>query len=528
MAVIQISQIQHRRGLHQDLPQLASGELGWALDSRRLYIGNGTPEEGAPVVGNTEILTEYSDILAGLDTYTYKGDAAGYTVETGPSSPVVRPVQAKLDDFVTSRDFGTQGDNLVDESVLLNRAISQLYLEASASDPRIRRTLIIPPGTYRLTSNSIRLLPNVKIKGAGKERTILIQYSAGLPVIHIADSKGQIGIGINGIGSNGATLPGNVEVEGLTLVHNGNGACLDIESAVNALFVDVGFRSSLANPTNSSSNTSEAIRIQSNVRLVEHIRFVRCDFKQTKFVVNTSADAEFLEFIDCKFNQHYRAFNLGDTSVLSKPQFIKIINSHFSDIGSCAIYAGDDVRGIFSCYNYFKNVGNNYGSSPVDPVVAYRENNCYSISDSFERTLTDDTLVPAVSYGAARVSLLNDLRGLSLGTHITGHGTVRTLASGATSLSTGIALTPNIESAFLNYTILRGTNKRTGVFRFSNGAVMSYDEDYVEDADVGVDLFMIMDSGAPTLYYTSTVTPDSPVIFVNVEHFKTYANAIPV
>lgn len=60
MAVIQISRIQHRRGLEADLPNLASAELGWSLDTRKLYIGNGTPDEGAPSVGRTEILTQYS------------------------------------------------------------------------------------------------------------------------------------------------------------------------------------------------------------------------------------------------------------------------------------------------------------------------------------------------------------------------------------------------------------------------------------------------------------------------------------
>ena len=46
MAIVQISQIQIRRGLNQDLPQLASGEMGWSTDSRQLYIGNGVV--GAP------------------------------------------------------------------------------------------------------------------------------------------------------------------------------------------------------------------------------------------------------------------------------------------------------------------------------------------------------------------------------------------------------------------------------------------------------------------------------------------------
>ena len=69
MAVIQISRIQQRRGLEADLPQLSSAELGWSVDTRKLYIGNGTTEEGAPSIGKTEILTQYS-ILDFTTTFT--------------------------------------------------------------------------------------------------------------------------------------------------------------------------------------------------------------------------------------------------------------------------------------------------------------------------------------------------------------------------------------------------------------------------------------------------------------------------
>jgi hypothetical protein len=62
MAIVQISKIQQRRGFNQDLPQLASGEIGWSIDTRKIYIGNGTISEGAPVEGHTEILTEFSII----------------------------------------------------------------------------------------------------------------------------------------------------------------------------------------------------------------------------------------------------------------------------------------------------------------------------------------------------------------------------------------------------------------------------------------------------------------------------------
>ena len=63
MAIVQISQITNRKGLQENLPQLAGAELGWSVDSRKLYIGNGTLQEGAPEIGNTEILTEFSDLV---------------------------------------------------------------------------------------------------------------------------------------------------------------------------------------------------------------------------------------------------------------------------------------------------------------------------------------------------------------------------------------------------------------------------------------------------------------------------------
>ena len=48
MAIVQISRIQVRRGqknVGSGVPQLAGGEFGWAVDTRELYIGNGSVSE---------------------------------------------------------------------------------------------------------------------------------------------------------------------------------------------------------------------------------------------------------------------------------------------------------------------------------------------------------------------------------------------------------------------------------------------------------------------------------------------------
>ena len=85
MAVVQISRIQIRRGQKNQgsgLPQLASGELAWAVDTQELFVGNGAVAEGAPYVGNTKVLTEHDNLLDLIDQYVYK-NFVGSSIQTG-------------------------------------------------------------------------------------------------------------------------------------------------------------------------------------------------------------------------------------------------------------------------------------------------------------------------------------------------------------------------------------------------------------------------------------------------------------
>jgi Major tropism determinant N-terminal domain len=93
MAILQISQIQVRRGLKEDLPQLASGELGWSIDSRQLYIGNGTRSEGAPTEGTTEILTEHSVLNF---TYSIQSNVTNLTSNVSSLSGDVNTINNQI------------------------------------------------------------------------------------------------------------------------------------------------------------------------------------------------------------------------------------------------------------------------------------------------------------------------------------------------------------------------------------------------------------------------------------------------
>lgn len=151
MAIVQISRITNRKGLQIDLPQpLAGAELGWAVDERRLFIGNGELNEGAPVVGNTEILTEFSDVLS-LSRYTYEGLAAGYPVQTGPTpgDPVTQTITERLDSFAIATDFGiVPSASSASNTAAINNALFQLYCRDT--NPAVRRGLFFPAGVYKI------------------------------------------------------------------------------------------------------------------------------------------------------------------------------------------------------------------------------------------------------------------------------------------------------------------------------------------------------------------------------------------
>ena len=172
MAIVQISRIQHRRGLQENLPQLSHAELGWVTDERSLYIGNGPLSAGAPIVGNTQILTEHSD-LAGLINFTYEGNASS-TVDTGATAgtPIVRSLQDRLDDYVSVMDFGASGNGTVDDTAAIARAIYQLFIRDTSQ--KARRSLYFPAGVYKVTA-PIEVPTWATIYGDGSGKTI-VQY----------------------------------------------------------------------------------------------------------------------------------------------------------------------------------------------------------------------------------------------------------------------------------------------------------------------------------------------------------------
>jgi hypothetical protein len=210
MAVYQISRIQIRRGQANQgtgLPQLASGEMAWAIDTQELYIGNGAVSEGAPAVGNTKVLTS-NDLSsqAGLVNtifYTYKVLDTSITTGTTVNAPVSRTLQSLLDDDVNLSDFLTTADIVSnDYTAALQRAINQLFLNAghgyaySTVGNRIKLTL--PAGTIN-TSATLYIPSYATLEGAGVDKTI-INYNPSITLVGSTTNNSRI------ISTNTATL----------------------------------------------------------------------------------------------------------------------------------------------------------------------------------------------------------------------------------------------------------------------------------------------------------------------------------
>ena len=188
MAVVQISRIQLRRGreLVITMPQLASGEMAWAIDTQKLYIGSGAVGEGAPAVGNIEVLTTASPLLD-LIEYVYKPEDSLIQTGANVNFPVSRLLQDRLDDYVSSANYGIES-SVVDQTAAIQRVITNLFLDTVGQGTPARVVLTFLPGEYTFTE-TIYLPSYVRIEGAGKDRTIFNFTGTGAAFEFVNDTS---------------------------------------------------------------------------------------------------------------------------------------------------------------------------------------------------------------------------------------------------------------------------------------------------------------------------------------------------
>tara|TARA_B100001057_G_C22851687_1_gene951205 strand:+ start:749 stop:2332 length:1584 start_codon:yes stop_codon:yes gene_type:complete len=513
MAVIQISKIQHRRGLNADLPQLSSAELGWVVDQRKLYIGNGTTSEGAPAIGNTEILTQYSDILGSINSYTYKGTDVGYVAQTNQSgADIQRSLQAKLDDFVNAKDFGIIGDGVTDYSAQINFMLNQVY-SREHTNTKSFKTIYFPAGTYLVSANTLKFPRNAHIVGSGPNSTLFKKTGTAGVLAQTADSKGQTGANI---GLGGALGPKNISFQSLQFFNETDADVFLIDQGNVVNFHDVRFKG------RHSANQTTILNRKAGVRVTETtsgdskiINFTNCDFTRTDLAFESDHDIDNVKFDNCYLHDLYTGIIVGEniTGVapsITGPTGMKVLNSLFKRVYHSGIKTVT-VTNFVSSHNTFKNVGHagiEVGATPVAPVINYDADGNYSIGDAFDRTASQQATHPNIQNNNKAVFGLIASDSLEYGTIKQEPGKTMALTDN-TSASTNTTIDfdeATLTDAIVEFAITRGSAKRTGHLRIAgnNTAGYSFEQDFTENADVGVGF--TMDSTNGTVQYTTTST----------------------
>ena len=235
MAIIQISQIRHRRGNVDDfkaMKDLEEGEIGLILEGDETNPGGtvfiGTPdlpaaklrsEENVFPYGNTQILTEWSKNIEELLRYTYlyrsevkysvsaasSASAASTLLYINASKPQAKPIlrlfnqdkniirdveirrnlQEKLDESVSIKDYGARGEGTLDilepldpeyvktETYAIRRAaVDVTNVTNDDSTGFSPRALRFPSGVYPV-NDALILPPQSTWIGEGKGKTII-------------------------------------------------------------------------------------------------------------------------------------------------------------------------------------------------------------------------------------------------------------------------------------------------------------------------------------------------------------------
>jgi len=479
MAVIQISKIQVRRGLQTNLPQLASAEMGWSIDERRLYIGNGTLAEGAPTVGNTEILTAYTDVAQVVDTYFFKGTESGYTSQTGAtaSNPITRTLQTKLDEQVSVRDFGAVGDGTTDDTASIQRALNQVFPTTEYANEAVRRVLHFPAGTYKIT-DTLAVPTYTTMVGDGVDATIIQQTTASKYVLTFADSGDNVSPNITDSSSN---APTGITVGNMTLDNTVDADTVLADSINNLQFKQVKFKGSQTNPT--TAGTSKALlRLTSNDATTSLVKLVSCIFNNGSYGIVGAGDVQGVSIVDSKFDTLYQGVNLSEASS-SSPKSIRVTNSLFDNIANSGIVSVNNSN-ITSAFNYFKDVADGLSAAtPSAVIVSFANPLNYTIGDLFDRTETEAETFRRVSSSGSAAA---DLFAISVaGPLQTQPGGTDTIAASQTQANTSLIFsTVNSSNMTIDYNIVRGTNVRTGTLRVSINSSgtnqLNYEDDFVE------------------------------------------------
>jgi hypothetical protein len=534
MAVIQISRIQHRRGLEQDFPQLASAELGWTIDTRRLFIGNGTELEGAPTPGVTEILTEYSDILSLVNTFQYKNLDAGFEAITGPdySSPIVRTLQNKVDDFTSVKDFGAIGDGVADDTEPFRRAFHNARAGKlpSGINPR-HRAIYIPAGNYRIT-DTIKIPPYTMIIGEGKDTSIVEGAFAG-PLFQLEDSATQVGASF-GASSAVVTEYHFRDFQLFQKIATFDQPALQIDGGNAITFNRVFFKGLISDLVGTNMNDGRAgcymSGASSSVETFD-VKFEQCEFSNIGYGIQALLESHDIVINACTFKDVYRGVVLGETGQTntSKPYSIVVSNNIFKNVAFQGLYCHDYIYNVTSKGNMYTITSRN-SSSPtatiVSSAITFAANNNSSIGDIFGWTDSNNDYLnhQPVATSTYRCYVVDKDYGIQSGKLFDVHAYQITLANTASFSSAALFTLPRAnvsyqENVEVSYKVSHSGNVRTGkMYVVKTGGGIGWHEEYLETGNTDFTFNANISTG--DVEYISSATAEPAELTYSIRYFN--------
>lgn len=411
MAVVSISRIQLRRGQKNQgsgLPQLASAEMGWAIDTQELYIGNGSVSEGAPSVGNTKILTEHDNLFQLIREYTYR-ETSGI-IQTGASSntPVRRNLQERLDDRVSIRSFGAQGDG-TNQTLALQRAIDQLFLNnANKSSPASRVVLYLEPGVY-IVDSPIKLPPYANIVGAGKDKTVIRCTNPNSAVFSFKNGSSTPGNDALDATTTFLNQPREIRLSDMTIDAQGGNIGIDFRNVRNSDFSNLKIVGSWTQGT-LVNNLSKAITFYSLSSSVNCNNIVFRNLHVAGFSYGLYADYDIKDVnVDTSIFETLaygivvgENMNYGLIGQTIGSDNLQVTKTKFRNIDRHGIWIEHGTRTV-SSHNDYRSVGYDSGtfSNARYAILKFTEKNNISDNDFFDRTQNlsyNQTYISGVKY----------------------------------------------------------------------------------------------------------------------------------
>ena len=194
-----------------------------------------TPALGTPTSGTLTNCT-----LPQLSAST--GSALVSTIQSGTGT-VIRTVASKLNDTVSIKDFGAVGDGAADDTAAIQAAINY-------TGSKLGGTILLPAGSYKITSTLSCLYPNILFVGDGSDEphNIGTQGAAAATKLVWAGASGGTMLniasvdGVNNVKYSGGGVRSIFFNSGCTT--NGTGASygIDLVSFNEGVFENVMFR----------------------------------------------------------------------------------------------------------------------------------------------------------------------------------------------------------------------------------------------------------------------------------------------